>query len=268
MDFSKEHDRKGLVATILIHSIIFLLLLVWVMAEADNMVDQAGGVEVSFGDPTAGGPENISQVSETQPQPSPSSPSPSQPNPVTDDPVVTNDQSDAPEVQNTQRQTTQTQPTDEVQKPKEEEQPKINESLAERLKRLKEGRKNSETTSNGGGGDNSGPKGQPDANKPGRGGNATSGTMGNMNFNLTGFGIGNDPGIVNNSQEDGIVTVQVCLDKRGNLQSSRYMGNKSTTTSKYLIDLSLNAIKRIDFVPIGNQAESNCGTISFNYALQ
>ena len=63
MDLSHDHDRKGLVATILIHSIIFLLMLIWIMGEAKDMEEPAGGVEVSFGDPAAGGATDISQVS-------------------------------------------------------------------------------------------------------------------------------------------------------------------------------------------------------------
>ena len=62
MDLSHDHDRKGLVATILIHSIIFLLMLIWIMGEAKDMEEPAGGVEVSFGDPAAGGPSDVSQV--------------------------------------------------------------------------------------------------------------------------------------------------------------------------------------------------------------
>ncbi|MBO6517319.1 MAG: hypothetical protein JJ975_12290 [Bacteroidia bacterium] len=265
MDLSKEHDRKGLVATIFIHSIIFLLLLIWTMGQAEEMTEPAGGVEVSFGTPDAGGPEEISQVSETTPQPS----SPSNPTPTTSDeePVVTNNDSEAPVVEQTTQKTTQTKPTESTEKTNEsqtQDQPTISE--AERAMAEWRKRKNSGTTTNSGDGQKKGPLGQPDARNPGSG--TTSGTDGLLNWSLSGFGLKSAPSIVNNSQDDGKVTIQVCLDRRGKIQNMRFLGNRSTTTSSYLITLSKNSIKKMEFSPIGEQSESNCGTISFNYSLQ
>jgi outer membrane biosynthesis protein TonB len=263
MNLSKEHDRKGLVATIFIHTIIFLLMLVWVMAEADDMVDQAGGVEVSFGEPDAGGPEDISQSAEDMAE---STPEPSPPVNTPDaDQMVTQDVEDAPEVKATNQTTTDNTTKEPVQeKPKEQPKPTIDKGLQDRLKKIGKGKKNSETTTSTGGGKKTGPLGDRDADQAGKGGKST-GTMGNFSFSLTGFTVSHAPTIKNESQDDGTVIIQVCLDHSGNIKSVNKVGG--TSTSIYLKNLSINAVKKFKFQAIGDRSETNCGTISFNYAL-
>ena len=263
MNLSKEHDRKGLVATIFIHTIIFLLMLVWVMAEADDMVDQAGGVEVSFGEPDAGGPEDVSQSAEETVQ---SNPEPSPPVNTPDaDEVVTQDVEDAPEVETTNQNTTPTTTTEPVKKtPKEDPKPTIDPKLKDRLSQIGKGKKNSDKTTSSGSGTKSGPLGDRDADQAGKGGKS-SGTMGNFSFSLTGFTVSSAPSIKNESQDDGTVIIQVCLDHSGNIKSVNKVGG--TSTSIYLKNLSINAVKKFKFQAIGDHSETNCGTISFNYAL-
>ena len=262
MDLSKEHDRKGLVATVLIHTIILLLMLIWVIGQAEDMIDDpAGGVEVSFGEPDNGGSSNRVETTPTETTPTPkSNPSPA----VTpEDPVVTNDQSDAPEVETspTPQQTNPSTTTND-EPAQESSEPSISEAqkALERFKNRKKTGDQNQSTGDG----KTGPKGQPTANTSGKGGKS-SGTMGNFKYNLSGFGISSAPSIKNNSQDHGSVTIEVCLDKRGKIKSLRKTGG--TSTSLYLKDLSINAVKQFEFFPIGSQAETNCGTITFNYAL-
>ena len=97
------------------------------MGEAKDMEEPAGGVEVSFGDPAAGGPSDISQVANTTPTVTP----PSNPTPSTtqnDDPVVTNDDSDQPEMDNSQKQTQQTTSTKPTKETQKTEEPTISEA--------------------------------------------------------------------------------------------------------------------------------------------
>ena len=262
MDLKKEHDRKGMVATILIHSIIFLLMLIWVMGEAKDMEETAGGVEVSFGDPDAGGPSTTNQVTNSEPVPTPPS-NPSETDAPTDNPVVTNETVDAPEMENSTKQTTTTKTTDPVTDPTESTQPSVSEAQ-KAMERWKSKKANSETTTSSGDGTKTGPKGKPSETKTGPGG-GSSGTMGNFNYNLSGFGISEAPHIVNSSQDDGSVTVEVCLDQYGKIKSLRKTGG--TSSSQYLKNLSIDAVRKFKFFPIGDQAATNCGTITFNYAL-
>lgn len=98
----------------------------------------------------------------------------------------------------------------------------------------------------------------------GDGKGSPSGTIGNFNYDISGFGIAAIPNIINKSQDDGSVTIEVCLDKNGQIKSLRKTGG--TSSSEYLKTLSMDAIRKFKFFPIGNQAETNCGTITFNYA--
>ena len=264
MDLSHDHDRKGLVATILIHSIIFLLMLIWIMGEAKDMEEPAGGVEVSFGDPAAGGASDISQVANTTPTVTP----PSNPTPSTtqnDDPVVTNDDSEQQEMDESQKQTQQTRKTEPTKETTKTQEPTISEAQ-KAMERWKNKKANSDKTTSTGDGNKDGPKGDPGAKQKGPGGKS-SGTMGNVNYNLDGFGISKNPNIVNTSQDDGSVKVAFCVDKNGKLIPSSLRIAGGTATSSYLKKLSKDAIKRFEFYPFGDQAATNCGTITFNYAL-
>lgn len=264
MDLSHDHDRKGLVATILIHSIIFLLMLIWIMGEAKDMEEPAGGVEVSFGDPAAGGASDISQVANTTPTVTP----PSNPTPSTtqnDDPIVTNDDSEQPEMDESQKQTQQTRKTEPTKETTKTQEPTISEAQ-KAMERWKNKKANSDKTTSTGDGNKDGPKGDPGAKQKGPGGKS-SGTMGNVNYNLDGFGISKNPNIVNTSQDDGSVKVAFCVDKTGKLIPTSLRIAGGTATSSYLKKLSKDAIKRFEFYPFGDQAATNCGTITFNYAL-
>lgn len=264
MDLNHEHDRKGLVATILIHCIIFLLMLIWIMGEAKDMDAPAGGVEVSFGDPDAGGPSDISQVANTTPTATPPS-NPTESTTENDDPVLTDDDADQPEMDDKQKQTQKTTTTDPVKDPVKTEEPTIT-AAQKAMQRWKNKQANSDKTTSTGDGTKSGPKGDPGAKQKGPGGKS-SGTMGNVNYNLDGFGISKNPNIVNTSQEDGSVKVAFCVDKNGKLLANTLRISGGTATSTYLRNLSKDAIKRFEFYPFGDQAATNCGTITFNYKL-
>ncbi len=261
MDLTHDHDRKGMVATVLIHSIIFLLMLIWVMGEAKDMEEPEGGVEVSFGDPNAGGPESISQVSTPQTsQPPPSNPSESKSE--TDNPMVTNDDVDQPEVENTAKSTPKSQTTEPVKEPVKQE-PTISKEMQDALNRFK--KNNSNKTTSTGDGPKKGPKGKPTETKKGPGGQSTG--LGNgVSYNLTGFGITQNGDIINERKDDGSVTVEFCLDKSGNFLPGSVRVKKSTG-SQYLRELTLKSMNLFTFQPMGEQENSNCGTITINYTL-
>ena len=232
MDLSHEHDRKGLVATILIHSIIFLLMLIWVMGEAKDMEEPAGGVEVSFGDPDAGGATDMSQVSNTTPSES----SPSNPEPSTTenpDPVVTTDDADQPVMDNRKQETQKTKTTEPVKEPTKSQEPTISEAQKAMDRWKKNKQANSDKTSSTGDGTKDGPKGDPGAKQPGPGG-LSSGTKGNFKYSLDGFGISSSPKIVNQSQDDGTVIVYFCINKNGQLMTNTIRISGGTASSTYL----------------------------------
>jgi outer membrane biosynthesis protein TonB len=199
MNLAKEHDRKGLVATILIHLIVLLLLMMVIPEIKESMMDDAGMVQVSFGELDGGGPENTNSVSEPQSNPEPtqqqSNPTPN-PTPTPDNPVVTNDDAEAEVKNDAPKQTQKTQEEKEVEK----EAPKVNDRLKDRLDALKNRQKTGDDNSSSGPGKD-GPKGDPNSDKSGPGGNDPTGndnTGGgrygsNINHSLFGFGIESAP---------------------------------------------------------------------------
>ena len=261
MDLQRENDRKGLVGTVFIHIILFLLLLIWTVGQANEMLEEQGAVEVSFGDPISGGEDATSEVAETSPtEPSESNPSPSQNTPQTNDPVVTNDQEDAPEVN------TSSNPKTTTETEKKEEQAKVDPRIQKMLDKIKaeKEKKNSDQNSNAGEGKDDKPGGQETATQPGPGG-ANQGDNGSgMSWSLKGFAVADWPDIKNNSQDVGKVVVDICLDASGSINRIS-IGPGTTTSSKYLRDLSIQSVKQFKFKAKGGQTANNCGTITIIY---
>lgn len=258
MDLHRENDRKGLVGTIFIHIIIFLLLLIMIVGDKNQMVEAKEGVEVSFGELDAGGSDAISEVAESsdaaaEPE---SSPTETEATPTPDPPVVTNDQTEAPEVKSSStKKTTKSEET--VTKPS------IDSDLQKRLDALKNKKSNSENSSNAGDGPNKGPGGDPNADKSGPGGVSSGNLGGGVGYSLEGFGATGTP-LPNNSQNFGKLVMAVELNKNGQIVSIRPTAG-STTTDPFLIDLAERSIRQFIFSANGSEKAVNLGTFTFNY---
>jgi hypothetical protein len=274
MNLAKEHDRKGLVATILIHLIVLLLLMMVIPEIKESMMDDAGMVQVSFGELDGGGPENTNSVSEPQSNPEPtqqqSNPTPN-PTPTPDNPVVTNDDAEAEVKNDAPKQTQKTQEEKEVEK----EAPKVNDRLKDRLDALKNRQKTGDDNSSSGPGKD-GPKGDPNSDKSGPGGNDPTGndnTGGgrygsNINHSLFGFGIESAPKFQNPTNKRGYVTVELCVDGEGNvIPGSVKRSLKSKVTDTELVNFTISQVRRMKFKKLGNVAsDRNCGSVTIKYS--
>jgi len=260
MDFSRENDRKGLVGTIFIHIILFLLLLIWTVGQAHDMLEDQGGVEVSFGDPISGGDDATSEVAETsptQPEAESNPASSNQPSPSDNDPVITNEQEDQPEV-NTSPSTSS--PSTETEtKP---EQAKVQEMLDKT--QAEKDKKNSDQNKNTGNNKNDKPGGSTTTDKPGPGGTNQGANDAGMSWTLEGFSVADWPDIKNTSQDAGKVVVDICLDASGKITRIE-IGQGTTTSSLYLRNLSKQSVSNFTFKAKGSQTTNNCGTITLVY---
>jgi hypothetical protein len=224
------------------------------------MEDMAGGVEVSFGEPDAGGATDISQVANTT-STSPSNPSES--TSESEDPVVTSDDVDQPEVDNTQKQTPKT-TTDPVKDPVKNEEPTISQTLKEKLAKLKRDKEaNSNKTTSTGDGEKTGPKGDPGAKQKGPGGSI--GGDGPIGHQLYGIGISNSPNITKPVGHDGKVIISFQVNAKAELIVSSMLIEIGTTGDLYLKDLSKENLKKFKFHKIGGNNENRRSTITFNY---
>jgi len=69
-----------------------------------------------------------------------------------------------------------------------------------------------------------------------------------------------------NSQEQGLVVVRVCVDRAGNVISAEFTQRGSTAISSHLKDLAVRSAKRWRFAE-GN-VDKQCGTITYNFRAQ
>jgi hypothetical protein len=248
MNLKKNNDRKGLAGTILFHAIIALLMLLWAFAPPIEEDEDDGGVLVSFGEVDGGGPEDINSVAEEIEESTP----PEASDPV-DDPVITNDDVNAPVLEEKKK---------EKVTEKKKEEPTIDKEMQERIERMKKANAEKSKSSGPEGGD--GPKGDKNSTEPGKGGSG-KGTIGSgISYNLKGFKITGSANIENEKQEFGTVVLDICVDKSGRLLSIN-RGAGTTNLSQHLFDLSKRAVSDYSFIPQGSVENTNCGTITIVY---
>lgn len=257
MNLQRENDRKGLVGTVFIHLILFLLLMIWTMGQANEMLEEQGGLEVSFGDPLEGGTDAISETSDassSESQPESSNPSET-PVDSKDDPVVTNNTAEAPEVKS--------KTTNEVEQPKESERGKVDSRITDFLKNKDKNKNSGENNTSAGPNNTNKPGGDPNAQKPGPGG-TNKGTSGSgVSWSLDGFVVSGIPTIVNEQQDFGTITAKICLDENGKIKYFNFEGG--TSSSPHLRGITKDAIYKFAFKALGNQTSYNCGTISITF---
>jgi len=75
-----------------------------------------------------------------------------------------------------------------------------------------------------------------------------------------------EPTIEDNSQKSGTVVVKVCVNKQGNIVSSKYTQRGSSTTDSYLIDLAEKSAKKYRFTP--SNVDEQCGTITIDFIVK
>lgn len=75
-----------------------------------------------------------------------------------------------------------------------------------------------------------------------------------------------EPKIEDNSQKSGTVVVKVCVNKQGNIVSSKYTQRGSSTTDSYLIDLAEKSAKKYRFTP--SNVDEQCGTITIDFIVK
>ena len=72
--------------------------------------------------------------------------------------------------------------------------------------------------------------------------------------------------IVDRSEKQGTVALEVCLDSLGAVISTDYRVSGSTTLDEYLISLAKENVRQWEFS--ASPLEKECGTITFNFRLR
>ncbi len=89
---------------------------------------------------------------------------------------------------------------------------------------------------------------------------------GKIGEGLDSRGILEEPLFDDSSQKSGTVVVKVCVDKLGNVISSRYTQRGSTTTDSELIELAVNNSKEYRFSR--SNIDKQCGTITVEFIVR
>ena len=117
---------------------------------------------------------------------------------------------------------------------------------------------------NGGTGDN--PFGKSNGTGGGTGGGVGTGTGPSIGGGLGGRAVRQRGPINDNSQKQGKVVIEVCVDSGGNVISADYTQRGSTTSDSELRNKALSAARAYKFAASGSAKE--CGTITFNFQLK
>ena len=264
MDSGEEKKRKSkaLMATILFH-LVALILFVFFGLKQPNPLPEDAGASVEFGwEEDAGGPDIVSPTQQIQdPEPVVNS----EPEVVEDlvEEVAEEAESEiaVPKLQEEKpKPTEEEQPEKPVEKPKPK--PTISDQLSDALQSLNE-------TSNPGDGQGetsgSGDQGSPDGND---GEGLVGGGSGSWQLDgrsmLPGYGTK-----ISTTKEEGIVVLNIWVDKSGKVTKVQPNLRESNTTSQYLINLAKNdVLNNFKFNGDPDAAISQRGKVRYVFQLK
>lgn len=282
MDILKDKDkRKGLIGTILFHTILFLAFIFLGLTyieppEEEGIVVNFGNSETGFGEEEPA-PANDPTDEEKQATPSISQPSSiqkSKEEALTQEEIATlsieaklkKEEKERKAVEEKNRLEEESRIAAENKRKEEEANKKKAES--DKLFNGAFGQNNGNSKSQGinkGPGNQGDPNGIPGANNYGPGGPGGDGKIG---FSLSGRKMVQKPIIVENSQDQGKVVVKIIVDKYGKVTKATAGEKGTTSTSSYLKKISEEAALKTKFDANPNAAEEQVGTMTFTFKLE
>ncbi|MDR1672896.1 MAG: TonB family protein [Bacteroidales bacterium] len=258
--------RNGLIGTIIFHGGL-LALLMFLAFRTPLPLPEEQGILVDFGNSRQGWGNVEPRASEPAPQPQPAVAATPQQQSRENNPVLTQNNEEAPTVAPKTDPKEQDKPKEETKKPvdppKPVEEPKR--TVNQRAMYTRRSDNADATTSQGetgGQGNHGSPTGTPNVHVYGEGGGEGN------SFSLTGRGLqGILPKPVYNSQEQGIVVVEITVDKDGNVIDAESGVKGSTTLDKTLLDAALKAARRAKFTRKPDSPVQK-GTITYIFKIQ
>ena len=294
----EKNRKRALIISAVVHAVIVLLAILPLLKYPVPPPGQSG-VLVSFGEPDRGRGQDMpatqqevqeettqekseEEIEEELPEPEPVEERiPEESAAETSKEVRTSENSDAARIaeqkkkekerlEEEARKKEQRQKELEEQRRREEERKKREEARrkAEEEKKMEEakqqygdlfGKGKGETDEAGNQGD---PEGDPNSDIL-EGVSTGAGTVGG---GLGDRGINSRPNIQDNSQDEGDIRIEVCVDGFGNVTSAKFTQKGTTSFSTHLRKISLEAAKKFTFTP--SNRDKQCGHITFKYDTQ
>jgi periplasmic protein TonB len=264
--FKTEEEKKSFRITVIIHVVIVLLLFLFGLKYFDPPIEQ--GIAVNFGTTDFGSGE-VQPLEQIQTSPSQTQAQPETSEPVVEEDVVTQDNVEAPVIQKEEKPKQITTPTETkpIEQPKVE--PKPDQSTTDALSSILNAPKQ-EGVAQAGEGDDSkaGDKGSPDGDP-----NASSyygigkGLDGDGNYLLGGRRAIDKVIIVQDCNQEGIVVVDIDVDRNGNVTKAIPGVRGTTNNSRCLLDPARQAALRTKFNSDPNAPARQMGRIIYRFSL-
>lgn len=289
-----QNRASSMRLSIIIHIIMIILALLPLLFYPDPPPGQEG-ILVNLGLPDMGqgdenaGPAEPVEPEEAEPEPTPEEPEP-EPEPVKETPKP--DKSTEKEVVKTEDPEAlalKRKREEEARKKSEEEAKKKAEEDAKRKAAQEEARKKAEADAEkkrqeqaakdfgeslgleglgkgkgktGKDGNQGDPNGDPNASNL----EGISKGSGRVGGGLGDRGVLNSPPVQENSQQAGVVVLEVCVDQTGSVVSTKYTQKGSTTGDSQLVNAAIANAKRWKFSK--GSIDKQCGTITYNFKVQ
>lgn len=265
--FKTKEEKKSFTITTIIHVILLLLLFLFGLKYMDPPLES--GIAINFGtsDVGSGDVQPLEQIQTAPAQSSPPEEVASQPE--IEEEVVTQETEDAPVIQQ-KEEPKPTKPTP-VEKPKEEvkKEPTPDKSTTDALSSLINAPKNEGVAQSGEGDDaRPGDKGSPDGDP-----NSASyygvgvGLDGDGNYLLGGRKAIVKKIIVQECNQEGIVVVDIDVDRAGNVTKAIPGVKGTTNNSKCLLDPARKAALETKFNSDENAPARQIGKIIYRFSL-
>jgi len=258
LDAEEKNKRKGLIASVLFHSILLILFAFFGLTYLDPPPEEEG-ITINFGTTDFGSPSenenNPAEENMEESEPTPVEPVPTE---TVEEDILTQSEEEAPSIDKKEEKK---EPVKEVEK---KEEPKPDKNLSKALDKWKN--KKSEPSGGDGetnkAGDQGALDGDPNSN------NYTGGGSGNgIQANLNGRKMIKKPIIRDDSQEEGIVVVDIIVDQYGKVLRATPGARGSTTTNSHLYKKAKEAALQTKFNANPDAAEQQKGQMTFTFIL-
>lgn len=249
----KKEEKVSLIITIVVHVALILLFMYVGLKHIEPIPEQ--GIVVDFGYDNTG--MNI-QENEPQPQSQNTQPPVS---PETEENILTQDEPESIELPKEKNK-----PDKKVDKKNEKtEEEKVKEELKNLLNTWQKNQNTGKPADEGNTG-RPGNQGEQDGD-PNSGQFSGGGNGSNISYSLNGRTVKSYPSIDDDSQEQGIVVVEIWVDRDGRVVRAKPGYRGSTTTSQVLYKKATEAALKTRFSVKADAPEEQRGTITFRFIL-
>lgn len=300
----RENSRIGFLVSLVMHTALLAMFIIFAGSNMELLVPpvppEEGGVLVALGQPDAGmndeptpgppsaestSPDDVVQDPEPDPEPEevspPSKTKPSSDPKPEDKKVVQTEDPEAIALKKRQQEESRKKAEEQDRLRREEDARQRADAEAKRKAAEAQAQRDAEAKAlkdklagglggkgkGTGTGGKTGNQGQPDGDPDGKALDGISTGTGAIGGGLGGRDIvSRPPRITDNSQKQGKVVVEICVDADGTVTSAAFTQRGSTTSDNQLISLAVANAKRYKFTSGG--ADKQCGTVTYNFKLQ